>query len=107
MNTNNLTSKTVMVRYKTAQPEAAANEALIRAVFDELRKLAPAGFCYASYRFADGMTFMHVATMATPEQNPLPNLPAFKAFQERLKARCVEPPLVTQWCAIDGYGSVA
>jgi hypothetical protein len=107
MNTNQVTRKTVMVRYKTTEPEAAHNETLIRAVFDELRKRAPAGFCYASYRFADGVTFMHVATLATPDQNPLPNLPAFKAFQERLKARCVEPPLVTELYPIDGYGSLA
>lgn len=107
MNTNQVTRKTVMVRYKTTEPEAAQNKALIRAVFDELRAHAPAGFCYASYRFADGVTFMHVATLATPDQNPLPELPAFKAFQARLKARCVEPPLVVELYPIDGYGSLA
>jgi hypothetical protein len=98
--------KTIMVRYKTSEAQADANEALVRAVFDELRLRAPEGLRYASYRLADGVTFVHLATVATPENNPLAGLPSFKAFQKQLKDRCVEPPVVTELSPVDAYGSV-
>jgi hypothetical protein len=96
--------KTIMVRYRTSEAQAEANAGLVRAVFDELRSRAPAGFRYATFRLADGATFVHIATVADPEQNPLTALPAFKAFQERIKERCVEPPVVTELYAVDSYG---
>ncbi len=97
--------KTIMVRYKTSEAHAASNEALIRAVFGELRARAPDGLRYASYRMADGATFVHVATLDTPNENPLTILPSFKAFQDGLKDRCVELPVVTELTRVDSYGS--
>jgi hypothetical protein len=97
--------KTVMVRYKTSEAHAQANEQLVRAVFDELRSRAPEGLRYASYRLADGVTFVHIATLQTPDENPLAVLPAFKAFQAQLKDRCVEVPVVTELSAIDSYSA--
>jgi hypothetical protein len=94
-----------MVRYKTAEAHAKDNEVLVRAVFDELRFRAPEGLRYASYRLADGVTFVHIATVQTPDNNPLTTLPAFKAFQAQLKDRCVEAPVVTELTAVDSYGS--
>jgi hypothetical protein len=94
--------KTIMVRYKTAEAYADANAALVRAVFDELRARAPTGLRYASYRLADGVTFVHLATHDT--DNPLTALPAFKAFQKELKDRCAEPPVVTELNEVDSYG---
>lgn len=101
--------KTMMVRYKTSQTHADTNEILVRAVFDELRARAPGGFRYASYRLADGVTFVHIATIETADQNPLVVLSSFKAFQEQLqlKDHCVEPPVVTELSAVDSYGVVA
>jgi len=99
--------KTLMVRYKTAEAHAQANEELVRAVFEELRSRAPEGLRYASYRLEDGVTFLHIATLQTPDHNPLSALPAFKAFQAQLKDRCVEAPVVTELSAIDAYGLVA
>ncbi|HKY40384.1 MAG TPA: hypothetical protein VJN18_30835 [Polyangiaceae bacterium] len=99
--------KTVMVRYKTTEAHAEANEVLVRAVFDELRALAPEGLRYASYRLADGVTFVHLATLQAPGENPLRTLSAFKAFQAQLKDRCVEAPVVTELSAVDTYGLVA
>jgi quinol monooxygenase YgiN len=95
--------KTVMVRYKTSSPaQADANAALVRAVFDELRAGMPGGLRYASYRLADGVTFVHIATHEA--SNPLTALPAFKAFQAQLKDRCVELPVVTELSPVDSYG---
>lgn len=99
--------KTIMVRYKTSEAHAHANEGLVRAVFSELRSRAPVGLRYASYRLADGVTFVHLATLETPDENPLAALPSFKAFQAQLKDRCVEPPVVTELSAVDSYGLVA
>jgi hypothetical protein len=100
-----LIMKTIMVRYKTSEAQAATNEALVHAVFDELRSRAPEGLRYATYRLSDGVTFVHIATHDDP--NPLPALASFKAFQKDLKERCVELPVVTELLAVDSYGSVA
>ena len=94
--------KTIMVRYTTKPEHADANVTLVRAVFEELRKLAPQGLCYASYRLADGVSFVHVATHAEP--NPLTALPAFQAFQAQIRERIVAPPQVTELFAIGSFG---
>jgi hypothetical protein len=99
--------KTLMVRYKTSETHTEANETLVRAVFDELRARAPEGLRYASYRLADGVTFVHIATLDNPDENPLAALASFKAFQKQLKERCVEPPLVSELSPVDSYGLVA
>jgi hypothetical protein len=105
MKTTKVTAKrTVLVRYKTSEPHARVNEALVRAVFDELRLREPGGLRYASYKLADGVTFVHIATLDSPDDNPLTRLPSFKAFQSQLKDRCVELPVVTELSAVDSYG---
>ena len=98
--------KTIVVRYQTTAAHADANAALIRAVFGELRARAPRGFCYASYRATDGVTFIHVATHNAADNSQLTALPAFKIFQSELKSRCVEPPVVTELSVVDSYGLV-
>jgi hypothetical protein len=98
--------KTIMVRYKTSEAHAETNEALVRAVFDELRARAPEGIRYASYRLADRLTFVHVATVDGADANPLTALASFKAFQAKLKERCVEPPIVSEVTAVGSYGFV-
>jgi hypothetical protein len=100
--------KTIMVRYKTSSPaHADANEAFVHAVFDELRSRMPAGLRYATYRLPDGLTFVHIATVEGLENNPLVQLASFKAFQEKLKERCDEPPVLTELSTVESYGPVA
>ncbi len=99
--------KTLMVRYRTSETQAEANAALVRAVFDELRASAPQGLRYASYRLADGVTFVHIATLDNPAENPLVALASFKAFQRQLAERCVEAPAVAELSPLDSYGLVA
>ena len=96
-----------MVRYKTTAAGGDTNTALVRAVFEELRLRAPGGLRYASYRLADGVTFIHIASVETPEDNPLTGLPSFKAFQSQLKDRCVEPPVVTELSVVGSYAEAA
>ena len=96
-----------MVRYKTTAAGGDTNAALVRAVFEELRIRAPGGIRYTSYRLADGVTFIHIASVETPEDNPLTGLPSFKAFQSQLKDRCVEPPVVTELSVVGSYAEAA
>jgi hypothetical protein len=97
--------RTVMVRYRaTNEAKAAENEALVRAVFDELAQRSPSGLRYASYRF-DGTSFLHVATVETTDPHPLTSLPAFQRFTEKIKERCVEPPVTTELTPIGWYVS--
>jgi hypothetical protein len=95
--------KTVLVRYRTAPAEADANEAAVRRVFDELRARGPDEIRYATFRLADGVTFVHLATHESSGDSPLTALPAFQAFVGQLKGRCVEPPVVTELSPVDSY----
>jgi len=98
--------KTVLVRYKTASKDhAEENARLIHAVFDQLRERGTPGVRYSTFRLADGVTFMHFAT-TDAEENPVTALPAFKAFQERIKERTTEPPVVTELFTVDAYDSI-
>ena len=100
--------KTIMVRYKTSSEAMGdTNATLVRAVFEELRTRAPGGIRYTSYRLADGVTFIHIASVETRGDNPLIALPAFKAFQAQLKDRCVEAPVVTDLSVVGSYGEAA
>jgi len=99
--------RTVIVRYKTTEAHAATNDTLVRAVYGELRRRAPRGFHYATFRLPDGVSFLHFAITETPEQNPLTALPQFQEFQRQLKDRCQEPPVVTELTAVDAYAMPA
>ncbi len=99
--------KTIMVQYKTTEALADENAALVRAVFDELAAVRPGGIRYASYRRAGDANFVHIATIDTPNENPLSALPSFKNFQSQLRARCVEAPVVTELSRLGSYGEGA
>ncbi|MGH2708255.1 MAG: hypothetical protein ACRDK0_08825 [Solirubrobacteraceae bacterium] len=94
----------VMVRYKVKPDRVAENEELVRAVYDELERVAPAGLRYVTFRLDDGVSFMHLAAIETADgQTPLSTLGAFKRFQEDIRNRCDEPPAVTDLHAIGSY----
>ena len=94
----------VMVRYKVKPDRVAENEALVRAVYDELQRVAPAGIRYATFRLDDGVTFTHLAIVDTEDgQTPLSKLPAFQRFQENIRERCDEPPAATELETIGSY----
>ena len=65
-----------LIRYRTKPDQAAANEELIRAVYEELRNAQPDGLSYATFKLADQVTFIHLAAtnrngmpMPTPYTN--------------------------------------
>jgi hypothetical protein len=95
----------VIVRYKVKPDRVAENEQLVRAVYDELHRTEPAGLRYATFRMADGVSFVHLSTTETEDgRNPLTEVEAFARFQEGIGERCDEPPVVTELQAIGSYG---
>ena len=96
--------KRVMVRYKVKPDRVAENEALVRAVYDELERTQPAELRYATFRLDDGVSFVHFSTAETADgRSPLADVTAFKQFQENIRDRCDEAPVVTELQKIGSY----
>ncbi len=94
----------VMVRYKVKPERVAENEALVRAVYDELADAEPDGIRYATFRLEDGVSFVHVALQSDDRPSPLPELGAFRRFAAGIEERCDEPPAFSDLHAIGAYG---
>ena|SRR5690349_3594948 len=98
------TKRQVMVRYKTKPERAAENEDLIKKVFAALDASHPAGIQYSSYKLADGVSFVHIASYEIEDgNNPLTSIPEFKAFTSGVKDRCDEPPVTTEMTVVGSY----
>jgi hypothetical protein len=96
-------SRTVVVRYRTSPEAAEENQRRVEKVFAELAVDDPGGLRYMTLRLADGVTFVHVATLEGAE-NPLNRSAAFAAFQEGIADRCVEQPAPSEATVIGSYG---
>jgi hypothetical protein len=93
-----------IVRYTTKPERADENQALIERVFAELAASAPDGLRYASFRQADGVSFVHVASVETDDgANPLPATAAFAEFVREVGDRAVEPPAASDATLIGSY----
>lgn len=87
--------KKVLVRYKVHPDRVTENEALVRAVYRQLKEKNIAGFRYATYKLPDGVSFVHIASPESEAaQQAFTSLPAFKEFQAGIKDRCEELPVV-------------
>ncbi len=94
----------VMVRYRVKPDQAARNEELVRAVYEELRRTEPAGLRYATFQLDDGVSFVHLASIETEDgSNPLSGLTAFARFQEGVRERCDEAPVATELREIGSF----
>ncbi len=72
-------NRVTIVRYTTKAGRADDNEALSRAVFDELRVRQPQGVAYALCRAGDD--FLHVfINFESDSADAVVELPSFKAF---------------------------
>jgi hypothetical protein len=91
-----------LIRYRTKPDQAAANEELIRAVYEELRNAQPDGLSYATFKLADQVTFIHLV-QAEQVPNPLVTVKAFGEFQAGIADRCEQLPLREQLAAIGSY----
>lgn len=91
-----------MVRYKLKPERVAENERLVRAVYEELDRARPAGLRYATFKLADGVTFVHLATHEDAH-NPLQRIAAFQRFQEGIGDRCDELPAASELHEVGAY----
>lgn len=94
--------KRVLVRYRVKPDRAPENEELVRAVYEQLHRSSPAGLRYATFRLDDCVTFVHLAE-TQDEVNPITELDAFKRFQQGIRDRCDEPPVVAELHEIGSY----
>jgi hypothetical protein len=90
-NRRHWTMKRTLIRYKTKPELADRNAALIAEVFAELKAAKPDGVRYLSLRLDDG-TFVHFVETSPESASVIPGLAAFKAFQNGIRERCIEPP---------------
>ena len=93
--------KRVMVRYKVKPEAVVENEALVRAVYEELRETQPAGMRYATFQLDDGASFVHINF--SDGGSSLNELASFRAFQEGIAERCEEQPQVSDLFEIGSY----
>lgn len=85
--------KIIRVTYTTKAEYAGQNQENIQHVMHDLQQLHQHGLAYHVCLGADGKTFTHTAFFKTDEDNKvLLELPAFKRFQEQLKASMPEVP---------------
>jgi hypothetical protein len=93
-----------VVRYRTKADRADENQALIEKVFAGLQADAPDGVRYASFRLADGVSFVHVASVETGDgTNPLTSSPAFSDFVRDIGDRVEEPPASSEATVVGSY----
>jgi hypothetical protein len=96
----------VVVRYKTKPDRADENQALVEKVFEELAGSDPGGLRYMTLRLADGVSFVHIASVETPDgKNPLGATAAFAEFQREIGDRCTEQPVVAEATVVGSYQS--
>lgn len=96
-------ARKVLVQYRVKPERVAEHEALIAEVFAELDRKTPEGIRYGAFKRTDGVSFVHVA-LVTADENPLDRVAAFKAFAERIRERCDEPPEVVELTTVGAYG---
>lgn len=99
--------KWLMVRYKVKADRAAENESYITAVFEQLKRETPPGISYASFKLADGVSFIHIAAHEEASSNPLTQLEAFKTFTAAIQDRCTEPPAAVDMQEIGFYSALS
>ena len=93
-----------VVRYRTKPDRAEENVALIEKVFAELDASRPEGLRYASFRLADGVSFVHVAEVDTADgSNPLTKTAAFQEFLRDIGDRCEEGPNASDATLVGSY----
>jgi hypothetical protein len=94
----------VIVRYTAKPDRAEENQSLIEGVFAGLDDAQPDGLRYASFRLADGVSFVHVASIETDDgTNPLTELPAFAAFLKGIGDRVEEGPTSSEATVVGSY----
>lgn len=82
---------TAVIRYTTKPNAADDNQRAVEKVFAELAEKTPDGVRYATFRLADGVTFVHIVQIAEGS-DALSSLAAFKEFNDGFQDRAESGP---------------
>jgi hypothetical protein len=96
-------SGVTIVRYTTRPEAAEENQRLVEKVFAELNADDPGGLRYASFRLADGVSFVHVAVHEGDGDGPLATSAAFAEFQHDIAGRVTAPPEAARATLVGSY----
>jgi hypothetical protein len=96
-------SKAFVVRYEMRPDTADENQRLVENVFAELAEKSPEGIRYASFRLADGVSFVHVGVM-DDDAPGLGDFTAFQQFQENFGERAAGKPVPSEATMVGSYG---
>lgn len=88
------------------KPECVSDvEAGVKKMFAAIAQAQPKGVRYSSSVLPDGVTFLAQLELEDDANNPLPQITAFREFQENLKAWIAEPPVPEQLTVLGAYRS--
>ena len=93
-----------MIHYKVRPDRTDENEALVRAVYEQLNRERPQGLHYATFRLPDGVSFMHIVFETDQPGRILNEVAAFNVFSAEIEGRCEEPPVATELTIVGSYG---
>jgi hypothetical protein len=95
---------TILMVHSTVKPEHVADvDAAAATLFAAIDRAQPHGVKYASLRLADGVTYFAFLQVADGIENPLPGLPEFVAFQQRLGEWLAAPPQPDRATVVGSY----
>jgi hypothetical protein len=92
----------IIIRYKIKPAQLDRHLRLLRAVYDELHELQPAGFRFATYSF-DQRTFLDIA-IAPQLPGALSDLDTFREYRADLEDRCQERIVIDDVEQVGSYG---
>ena len=95
---------THIIRYTTKPEKSDENQALVEAVFAQLKAEKPEGLHYATFRMDDGVSFLHVVSYDDDDADPLRPLEAFQAFQNGAADRMVAGTQRGEATIVGSYG---
>lgn len=83
---------THIIQYEVKPDQADENARLSAAVYEQLRAERPEGLHYATFRLADGVSFVHIVSYDDDDADVLRPLAAFQAFQKDASERIIVGP---------------
>src|ERR687898_240652 len=92
----------VLIRYRLKPEHVERNEELVRAMYEELQRAAPAGLRYTVFKLEDGVSFMHISE-SEGEESPMAGLASVQEFRRELADRCAEQPVLTELTEVGSY----
>jgi hypothetical protein len=93
-----------IVRFTTGETDVPEVEAAVAEMVAAIHRAQPPGTRFASWKLADGVTFLNVLELADGVENPLPAIAECRAFQQRLPRWVAQPPRPQPVTVVGSYG---